>query len=185
MLPPGAGRLLVPLGDSEMRSQCARNRGPTKRKTDRERGLRTGPRRDPDRETGGEKDRWDGERHTGRDRQIRQTGGCETDKERDSQMGSKRQEEEESDRLEETNIQTDDGEREVRKGVRLLQGRRTERSNGEKRGKGREQTNRLTERTEMDRETEMWHESWRRGPRRSGCKGQSRCPGQHWEQAPA
>lgn len=100
-------------------------------------------------------------------------------------MGSKRQEEEESDLLEETNIQTDDGEREVRKGVRLLQGRWTESSNGEKRGKGREQTNRQTERTEMDRETEMWHESWRRGPGRSGCKGQSRCPGQHWEQAPA
>lgn len=63
----------------------------------------------------------------------RQTGGCETD----SQKGSKRQEEDESDRLEEANIQTDDGEREVRKGVRLLQGRWTE----------------------MDRETEMWRES--------------------------
>lgn len=63
----------------------------------------------------------------------RQTGGCETD----SQKGSKRQEEDESDRLEEANIQTDDGEREVRKGVRLLQGRWTE----------------------MDRETEMWRET--------------------------
>lgn len=79
--------------------------GPTerKRKTDRERGLRMGPQRDPDRETGGEKDRWDGERQTGRDRQIDKLGDVrQTRKETDSQTGSKRQEEEESDRLEET-----------------------------------------------------------------------------------
>lgn len=109
-----------------------------KRKTDRERGLRTGPQRDPDRGTGGEKDGWDDKRQTGRDRQIDKPGDVrQTRKETDSQTGSKRQEEDESDRLEEANIQTDDGEREVRKGVRLLQGRRTE----------------------MDRETEMWRES--------------------------
>ena len=88
-----------PQNQPKEKSVC-QEEGPNerKRKTDRERGLRTGPQRDPDRETGGEKDGWDDKRQTGRDRQIDKPGDVRQtvkrgarDRKRTSQTGWKRQ----------------------------------------------------------------------------------------------